>query len=100
MVLKRIRLGPVFIQSGEFNYHGRKAQQPAPLNQAFSFNWGGDKEFVMATKAKLRAKVLGRGELENNGGYELKEPQNPYNRDFDPEKCSLRLKNDHIWQIS
>jgi hypothetical protein len=37
--------------------------------------------------------------LENNGGYELKEPQNPYNRVFDPEKCSLRLKNDHIWQV-
>jgi hypothetical protein len=33
-------------------------------------------------------------------GYELKEPQNPYNHVFDPEKCRLRLKNDHIWQVS
>jgi hypothetical protein len=60
----------------------------------------GDKEFVMETKAKLGAKAIGRRELENNEGYELKEPQSPYNRVFDPEKCSLRLKNDHIWQVS
>jgi len=44
---------------------------------------------------------LGRGGFEKwNEGYELKEPQSPYNRVFDPEKCSLRLKNDHIWQVS
>jgi len=35
----------------------------------------GDKEFVMETKAKLGAKAIGRRELENNEGYELKEPQ-------------------------
>jgi hypothetical protein len=60
----------------------------------------GDKEFVMETKAKLGAKAIGRRELENNEGYELKESQNPYNHVFDPEKRSLRLKNDHIWRIS
>jgi hypothetical protein len=27
--------------------------------------------------------------IENNEGYELKEHQSPYNRVFDPEKCSL-----------
>jgi hypothetical protein len=42
----------------------------------------GDKNFVMKTKAKLRAKAIGRRELENNQGYELKEPQSPYNRVF------------------
>ena len=47
----------------------------------------------------LGAKVIGRRELENNGGYELKESQNPYNRVFDPEKRSLRLKNDPIRQV-
>jgi len=57
-------------------------------------------KFVMETKAKLGAKAIGRRELENNEGYELKEPQSPYNRVFDPEKCSLRLKNDYIWQLS
>ena len=54
----------------------------------------------METKAKLGAKAIGRRELENKGGYELKEPQSPYDRVFDPEKCRLRLKNDHIWQVS
>ena len=54
----------------------------------------------METKAKLGAKATGRRELENNEGYELKESQNPYKRVFDPEKCSLKLKNDHIWQVS
>ena len=54
----------------------------------------------METKAKLGAKAIGRRELENNEGYELKEPQSPHNRVFDPEKRSLRLKNDHIWQVS
>jgi hypothetical protein len=60
----------------------------------------GDKEFVLETKAKPGAKAIGRRELENNEGYELKEPQNSYNRVFDPEKCSLKLKNDHIWKVS
>ena len=36
----------------------------------------------MKTKAKLRAKTIGRRELENNQGYELKEPQSPYKRVF------------------
>ena len=49
----------------------------------------GDKEFLMETKAKLGANAIGCRELENNEGYELKEPQSPYNRVFDPEKCSL-----------
>jgi hypothetical protein len=60
----------------------------------------GDKDYVMETKAKLGAKAIGRKELENNEGYELKEAQRLYNPVFNPEKCSLRLKNDHIWQIS
>jgi putative transposase len=60
----------------------------------------GDKEFVMQTKAKLGAKAIGRSELEYNDIYELKESQSPNNRFFDPQKCSLRLKNDHIWKVS
>ena len=80
--------------------NGRTPWLPAPLNRVFSFNRGVDEKFVMETKAKLGAKAIGRRELENNEGYELKEPQSPYNRVFDPEKCSLRLKNDHIWQVS
>jgi REP-associated tyrosine transposase len=60
----------------------------------------GDKEVVMETKAKLGAKAISRRALENHERYELKDPQSPYNRVFDPEKCSLRLKNDHIGQVS
>ena len=53
----------------------------------------GDKEFVMETKAKLGAKAIGRRELENNEGYELKEPQSPYTPVFTLKKCTLSL----IW---
>jgi hypothetical protein len=60
----------------------------------------GDKEFVMETKAKLGSMAIGRKERENNEGYELKEPQSPYNRVFDPEKCGLRLENGYLWQVS
>jgi hypothetical protein len=60
----------------------------------------GDKEFVMETKAKLGAKAIGRKALENSEGYELRESQSPYNHVFAHEKCSLRLKNDHLWKIS
>ena len=56
----------------------------------------GDKEFVMETKAKLGAKAMGRRALENNEGHELRESQSHYNHVFAPEKCSLRLKNDHF----
>ena len=77
---------------------------------------------MLETKAKPGATAIGRKELENNEGYELREPQpvgsscpvvarrakseagteaqSPYSRVFDPEKCSLRLKNDPIWQVS
>jgi hypothetical protein len=60
----------------------------------------GDKEFVMETKAKLGAKAIGRKGMKNIEGYELKEFQSPYNRVFDPEKCGLKLKNDHFGQVS
>jgi hypothetical protein len=54
----------------------------------------------METKAKPGAKAIGRSELQNYEGYELKEPQSPYNRIFDPGKCSLRPKNNYIRQVS
>ena len=65
MVLRKIRWGPVFNQPGEFNYQWTESIAV------------GDKEFVMETKAKLGAKAIGRRELENNEGYELKEAQSP-----------------------
>ena len=56
--------------------------------------------YGMETIANLGAKAVGRRELENNERYELKELQNPYNRVFDPERCSPRPKNDYIGQVS
>jgi len=56
----------------------------------------GDKEFVIKTGAKLGSRAIGRRGKENDEGYELKEPQNPYTLLFDPEKSGLRLKNDYI----
>lgn len=49
-----------------------------PLNQVFSFNWGGVMEFMMDTKAKLGSRAIGRSEIENDDGLELKDSQNPY----------------------
>ena len=54
----------------------------------------------MKTKAKLGAKAIGRRELENDEGYDLRELQNPYTPLFTPEKSALNLKNDYIWQVS
>ena len=33
-------------------------------------------------------------------GILLSEAQSHYNRAFAPEKCSLRLKNEHFWRVS
>lgn len=60
----------------------------------------GDKDFVMETKAKLGARAIGRKGMKGIEGYELRESQSPYNRVFDPEKCDLRLSNDHLWHVS
>ena len=53
----------------------------------------------METIAKLGVNAIGRRELENNEGYELREFQSAYKHVFTPEKCSLRLIDDYIWQI-
>jgi len=44
--------------------------------------------------------LLIRRALENNEEYEFREFQSPYNHVFAPEKCSLRLKNNHFGQVS
>ena len=67
---------------------------PAPLNRVTSFNRGGDKDFVMETKARPGAKAPGHNALQKNEDYELREAQSPYKYSFDPENSLLRLKND------
>ena len=54
----------------------------------------------MGTKAKRDAKAMGRTPRENNEGNDLRKFQSPYNHFFAPEKCYLRLKNDHFLKIS
>jgi len=60
----------------------------------------GDKEFVMRIKVKLGAKAMGRRAVENSEGHELREAQNSYKPLFNPEKCSLRLRNTYFWYVS
>ncbi len=57
----------------------------------------GDREFVMQTQAKLGAKAIGRKAFGENGVFELRESQSPYNSLFDPKKHSLRHENSYYW---
>ncbi|RJP84304.1 MAG: transposase [Desulfobacteraceae bacterium] len=59
----------------------------------------GDKEFVSEVKTKLGAKAIGRKSVEDNGDYELREFQIPYNPLFTPEKCALRSENSFFWDL-
>ena len=60
----------------------------------------GDEEFVKETKTKLGAKAIASKGMKNIEGYVTKESQSPYNGVFDPQKCSLSLKNAHPWRVS
>ena len=60
----------------------------------------GDMDFVLATKAILGAKGIGRKVIENDIGFELKESQEPYRPVFDPEKGPLSPNNTYLWDDS
>ncbi|MBA3031088.1 MAG: hypothetical protein FP816_20060 [Desulfobacteraceae bacterium] len=57
-------------------------------------------DFVLTTKAKLGAKGIGRKVIENDIGFELKGPQEPYMSVFDPEKAPLSPNNAYFWHVS
>jgi hypothetical protein len=57
----------------------------------------GDMDFVLKTKAELGAKGIGRKIIENNTGFELREPQEPYTPVFDPQNISLSSENAYTW---
>jgi hypothetical protein len=59
----------------------------------------GDKEFVLATKARIGAKAVGRKITGVNGNYELRESQIPYRPLFALEKCRLSSENSYIWKV-
>ena len=60
----------------------------------------GDMDFVLATKAKLGARGIGRKVIESNVGFELNEPQEPYRPVFDPEKGPLSPNNAFFGDVS
>ena len=57
----------------------------------------GSKGFVEATKERLGIKAKGRKVLGENRTYELREPADPYECDFDLENGVLRFENTHLW---
>ena len=57
----------------------------------------GSKQYVEETQTKLGVKAKGRGIVENNEAYELRESQIPYNHVFDPKKTWLRQNNSYFW---
>ena len=60
----------------------------------------GGKEFVDTTAEKLGFRAKGRDVKLVNGGYELREPDNSYSSDFDPENEALSNKNAYYWNES
>ena len=60
----------------------------------------GSKAFVERTKAELSIKAIGRGVMEANGVYELKEGDVSYSPDFSGENSGLRIENSYFWNLS
>jgi hypothetical protein len=63
----------------------------------------GSEEFVEHTKAALGIKAIGREVIEvigEEGVYELREPETPYNVNFSGQNGHLRLQNTYFWDTS
>ena len=59
------------------------------------------KEIFCSNLIKIKnAGSIGGLKPKTDKDYVLKELQNPYNPVFAPEKCTLRLKNDHFGRAS
>ncbi len=59
----------------------------------------GDKDFVLKTQVDLGAKAIGLRVIKENGAYELREIQTPYNSVFDHEKRVLSQNNRYFWDV-
>jgi len=59
----------------------------------------GDRDFVLKTQVDLGAKTIGRRVIKENGAYELREIQTPYNSVFDHEKRVLSQNNRCFWDV-
>lgn len=59
----------------------------------------GSEPFVRDTKARLGIKGRGRGVVDMNGCYELRETVSPYSAVLMPENADLRQENTFKWDI-
>jgi putative transposase len=57
----------------------------------------GSQAFVKRVKRELAMKARHRDIEHTSGSYALRQPQIPYNRDFDHEMGALRPKNTIVW---
>jgi len=60
----------------------------------------GSKAFVERTKAELGIKATGRGVMEADGIYELREGDVSYKPNFGAENSGLRVENRYFWNLS
>ena len=60
----------------------------------------GSEGFVDHTKAALGIKAIGREVIEEEGVYELREPETPYSLNFSGQNGHLRLQNTYFWDTS
>jgi putative transposase len=60
----------------------------------------GGRSFVEKVKALLGFRVKGRGVVEGNEGYQLRERAGAYNAVFEPEKADIGAENTYFWNIN
>ena len=93
-----------FASVGEFQRAHRQWVQEALRQDAIKRDerWSqalavGSQAFVERVKRELAMKARHRDIEHTSGSYALRQPQIPYNRDFDHEMGALRQKNTVIW---
>lgn len=59
----------------------------------------GNEVFVKEIKEKLGIKAIGRKVMDENGSYELREPETPYDTDFGVKNGGLNQENKFYWEI-
>ena len=55
--------------------------------------------FVKKIKEQLVIRAIGRGVVETEADYELKEHLSPYSRNFDGKMGDLRAENSYFWRV-
>jgi len=60
----------------------------------------GSQAFARETKERLGIRAIGREVIGDNGSYELREPEAPYEANFNPKNRDLRQEKTFYWDIS